>query len=217
MALTRKKPRTSQRKTPVQSRSQDTVETIFEAAARILQTEGRNALTTNAVAARAGISIGTLYAYFPNKEAILLIMARREMRRVQDSVRDAIYALPGPVGAEHVRAIVRALIAGYGRRNRARRILMETLIAFGHSDEIAGSVQRIADLIRGMGTNALPQNARPLSAISFFVVTRAVDSVVRAATYEDAKFIGSQEFEDELTTLVLNFVAPPRTLTKSEY
>lgn len=196
----------TQRRQPIQARSRETVDAIFEAVARILQAHGRTALTTNAVAERAGISIGTLYSYFPNKDTILLAMARRETLRVKDSVHHALLAAGLPLGEAHIRAAVRALIAGYGRRNRARRILMEALIASGHSDEIAMPVQAIADVIGAMGPGALPPGARPLKPISLFVMTRAVDSIVRAATYEDAAFIATKDFEDEITRLILSFV-----------
>src|SRR5262249_61214728 len=67
------------RRTPRQERAQDTVQVIFEATARILQREGRAALNTNYIAECAGVSVGTLYQYFPNKEAILVAMARNEL------------------------------------------------------------------------------------------------------------------------------------------
>lgn len=62
--------RLSARKAPTQKRSVATVATILEAAARILETQGASAYSTNAVAARAGVSIGSLYQYFPSKDAI---------------------------------------------------------------------------------------------------------------------------------------------------
>ncbi len=68
------------RKTPVQARSGATVGVILEAAARILETEGFEGYTTNAIAARAGVSIGSLYQYFPNKDAVTaaLVLADAE-------------------------------------------------------------------------------------------------------------------------------------------
>jgi AcrR family transcriptional regulator len=194
------------RRKPRQARAVDTVETIFEAAARILQTEGRAGFNTNRVAEVAGISIGTLYSYFPDKEAILLAMARRENQAVGDAVARALTDELQTSDELPVRLAVRALIKGYGRRNKARRILMETLIASGGSDEIARPAQAIATLISARQSSLLPANARELSPIALFVLTRAVDSVVRAATYEDAKFIGSREFEDELTRMVMGYL-----------
>ena len=66
------------RKTPVQARSQATVDTILDAAARVLVRDGYGAFTTNRVAARAGVSVGSLYQYFPNKEALLAKLKARK-------------------------------------------------------------------------------------------------------------------------------------------
>src|SRR6266516_4649370 len=68
------------RRKPTQTRARITVETIFEATARIIERDGAGAVNTNAIAERAGISVGTLYEYFPNKEAVLIAMARRRAR-----------------------------------------------------------------------------------------------------------------------------------------
>lgn len=57
------------RRSPRQERSQFTVDAIFEAVARIVATQGEDALTTNRIAEVAGVSVGSLYQYFPSKEA----------------------------------------------------------------------------------------------------------------------------------------------------
>ena len=70
------------RKTPSQTRAMRTVDTLFEAATRILASEGEAGFTTNRIAERAGFSIGTLYQYFPSKEAIVVALVRRHRDRV---------------------------------------------------------------------------------------------------------------------------------------
>ncbi len=65
------------KKQPKQNRSRVTVEAIIEATTRILEREGRTALTTNRVAQVAGVSVGALYQYFPNKEALLAEVKQR--------------------------------------------------------------------------------------------------------------------------------------------
>src|SRR5579863_5651676 len=109
------------RKSPTQRRARETVEVIFEAAARILERDGRAAFNTNAVAELAGVSVGTLYHYFPGKDAILIAMARSEMQAHQAAVTQAV------AKAQGVRAIVKALIQASGRRLRARQIALDTL------------------------------------------------------------------------------------------
>ncbi|MFI6868977.1 TetR/AcrR family transcriptional regulator [Nocardia sp. NPDC050406] len=68
----------SARKLPRQRRSRETVDTLLEAAAQVFTREGLGA-TTNRIAERAGLSIGTLYQYFPNKQALLRVLAERHL------------------------------------------------------------------------------------------------------------------------------------------
>jgi AcrR family transcriptional regulator len=70
--------RLNPRKRPVQLRSTETVRIILEAAARILEERGFAGYTTNAVAELAGVSVGTLYQYFPGKEALTVALIERE-------------------------------------------------------------------------------------------------------------------------------------------
>lgn len=83
------------RKTPVQSRSAMTVEAILEAAAHILEEEGFEGYTTNAIAARAGVSIGSLYQYFPNKDAVTAALVMEDARQLHDDVYAAARATEG--------------------------------------------------------------------------------------------------------------------------
>ncbi|NVJ98427.1 MAG: TetR/AcrR family transcriptional regulator [Alphaproteobacteria bacterium] len=74
------------RKQPRQSRSRATVDAILEAAARILETAGFDALNTNAIAAKAGVSIGSLYQYFPSRQVIVAELVRRERTALGQAV-----------------------------------------------------------------------------------------------------------------------------------
>ena len=206
----------SKRRTPQRIGSAATVEAIYEATARILQARGRGGLNTNLIAETAGVSVGTLYGYFPNQESILLEMARREM----DSLRDRVGAALLDDRSEEpdpVRRAIRALVKGYGRRGKARRILMETLFAAGGSDEMARPVYEIADLMLRHQDRVLPEGAAMPSDVGLFIITRAIDGVIRTATYEAVPFLESREFEDELLRLVKGYLAPPipgRAVTK---
>jgi AcrR family transcriptional regulator len=77
------KPLTHLRKAPAQERAAATFEAILDAAAHILREEGVQALSTNHIAARAGVSIGSLYQYFPNKQAITRALIERYVKRVE--------------------------------------------------------------------------------------------------------------------------------------
>ena len=85
-----RKNKKNQRREPKRSGSRETVELIFEATARILAAHGRAGLNTNRIAEVAGVSFGSLFGYFPNKQAILLAMARRELDHLRDRVKAAL-------------------------------------------------------------------------------------------------------------------------------
>src|SRR5271154_532489 len=71
--------RLTPRKLPTQQRSEATVEAILQAAAQVFERHGYAAGTTNRIAERAGVSIGSLYQYFPNKDAVLVALTERHI------------------------------------------------------------------------------------------------------------------------------------------
>src|SRR5215470_14200781 len=195
------------RRRPKQARARDTVEIIFEATAQILRREGRDALNTNHISETAGISVGTLYQYFPNKEAILVAMARRELEADHAAVMKAI-SEPADAEADRVRLAIRALIARFRRSREVRRIAIETLISEGYGDELATSVQKAAQMVGDNEDRFLPGRTDPVSATSLFVITRAISGVMRAASHEQSPLLDSAEFEDELVHLVKAYFGP---------
>ena len=82
------KPRLDPRKSPVQARSTASVEAICEAAIQVLLSAGKERLTATNVAARAGVSVGTLYQYFPNKSSLLQAVLRKHMEEVTRAVEE---------------------------------------------------------------------------------------------------------------------------------
>ncbi|XDA98429.1 TetR/AcrR family transcriptional regulator [Sulfitobacter sp. LCG007] len=96
------------RKQPRQERSRATRAAILEAAARILEQEGRDSLTTNRIAVRAGVSIGSLYQYFPNKAAILASLLRDTRAGLLDDMRAVLRTSGGQSPEDVVDALIRA-------------------------------------------------------------------------------------------------------------
>jgi AcrR family transcriptional regulator len=90
------------RKKPTQSRSEDTVAAIVEAAAQVLESDGFEGFNTNAVAVRAGVSIGSLYQYFPNKDALTVALIRREGKRFHDDASAALAQRSGKAALEYL-------------------------------------------------------------------------------------------------------------------
>ena len=111
------------RKTPRQGRSRYTVDVILEAATRVFDEWGYEAATTNKVAERAGVSVGSLYQYFPHKDALLTALHERHVEQVLRCVQAALRE-PGP-GAwrEQLRALVGRVVELHAECPRLQRIL----------------------------------------------------------------------------------------------
>jgi AcrR family transcriptional regulator len=97
------------RKTPIQARSTASVDAILQATLQVLTSVGKERLTTTRVAARAGVSVGTLYQYFPNKSALLQAALRRHM----DHVRSAIETVCAQQRSQSLLDMGTALIFAY--------------------------------------------------------------------------------------------------------
>ena len=130
-----------QRKIPRQQRALATCAAIVEAAARILEAQGEAALNTNRVAEVAGVSIGTLYQYYPDKTAILVALVRREremfLGRLQSIPADGVDAFDA--------MIAEAISHQFARPRLALAIeRLEPMLAL--DSEAAEMAQQIADL-----------------------------------------------------------------------
>jgi AcrR family transcriptional regulator len=183
------------------------VEVIFEATARILLREGRAALNTNYIAERAGISVGTLYEYFPNKVAILVAMARREIVRVTAAVTRAISDPSNDPRLDPARLAVRALIAEFTRHRKARHIAFQTLIAEGFGHELEANMDEIARAVVVRADRIVPGRPGPIPSVTAFILTRAVNGVLASAANERSPYLGTVEFENELVRLIRGFLA----------
>ena len=99
------------RKTPVQARSTASVTAILEATIQVLLDVGKERLTTTRVAARAGVSVGTLYQYFPNKSALLQAVLRRHFSQITDAVDAVCHEQRGKSLSQMATALVTAFLA----------------------------------------------------------------------------------------------------------
>lgn len=111
------------RKTPRQARSRHTHDAILEAAARIVQEDGLHRLTTNRIAERAGVSIGSLYQYFPGKEAILATLIRDMRREMLVDIRRGIDAGKTLGLPEAVQMLVEASLGHHVRHPKLTELL----------------------------------------------------------------------------------------------
>jgi AcrR family transcriptional regulator len=115
------------RRTPVQARSAATVEAILQAAAQVFERHGYGAGTTNRIAERAGVSIGTLYQYFPNKDAILVALVEQHVGEGEAILGPLLVELgerPPPL-REAIERILGALLELHAAQPGLHRVLFE--------------------------------------------------------------------------------------------
>jgi AcrR family transcriptional regulator len=140
----------SPRKKPQQRRSRDTIETIFEAAIQVLLANGFEKTTTIQIAERAGVSIGSLYQYFPNKRALLSAIVRRHVGGVVDATIAACNSVHGKPIQAMCATMMEAFVEAKTRRpDISRALYLPT--AMVNSDVIVKEESgRCAHAVHGM-------------------------------------------------------------------
>ena len=194
-------------KRPTQERSRATVEAIITAATRFLSTDNDAlSFTTNTVAERAGVSVGSLYQYFPNKEALIAEISRRHELKLIETIREIGHIANGTTIRETVNLFITAHI-------KARLInpkLYSALIAY-NSDE--GSEEWLfsykSKLIRSVAEHLSirPRTANldGLERIAF-VLFGAVDGPVSEALENQRDILEDGTLETQLTTMVTSYL-----------
>jgi len=143
------------RKSPVQARSAASVDAILEATIQVLLDVGKERLTTTRVALRAGVSVGTLYQYFPNKSALLQAALRRHLMEVTDSVELVCKEQRGRTLREMVTALITAFL-------EAKMRDAETSVAlYSVSSDVDG-----ASIVQQMGIRSNKAIVRMLESTS---------------------------------------------------
>ena len=130
----RHKPPLSPRKRPQQARSTELVATILEAAVQVLRIEGAQRFTTARVAERAGVSIGSVYQYFPNKAAILFRLQSDEWQQTAELRRNILQDVTRPP-LERLRALVHAFIRSECDEAEVRMALNDAAPLYRHAPE----------------------------------------------------------------------------------
>jgi AcrR family transcriptional regulator len=193
------------RRIPSQARSEQTIRIIFEATAQVLSEHGEAALTTNRIAQRAGVSIGTLYQYFDSKEAIVLAMLAREREQCMSTLdlllTNADPADPDPVRSDPrmlLRAFIRSDVEAFGTGVPGRRALIRLAWRLDNQQILVQSMREASERIAlHVGRMKHPLLRAPSPAMAF-VLTRLLAGTVRSASLEDSPLLGSAEFEDAL-------------------
>jgi AcrR family transcriptional regulator len=205
----------SLRRQPSQARAQQTMQTLFKAAAQILDKEGEAGLTTNKVAAAAGFSIGTLYQYFPSKEVLVQAMAAKGQGMVLQELGRYLSELENLPdvreldGRELLAKAIRILVRGFATGKGLSQSLIHLCWTLEKPEETASAVRQVADRLAVFFERIDHPSLQTPSTAQMFVLTRSVIGTLRSASLEKSPLLGSPAFEQALTQMAWALLARP--------
>jgi AcrR family transcriptional regulator len=200
---------TKPRKDAAQERSRATVDALVEATARILVRDGFDRASTNRIAAEAGVSVGSLYQYYPGKEALVAAVFERhncDLMRVARKALADIVEQPLDVG---VRRMVAAAVEGHRVDARLHRVLAEQTPRSGALEDRAPLNGEAYGLFRAyLEAHRDELRALDLDLATFLCVT-AIEAVTHTAVLHRSEFLSDEAVEtliDEAARLVLRYL-----------
>lgn len=209
-----RRPTLRPRKRPVQARSQATVDAIVDAAARVLVQGGYDGFTTNRVADRAGVSVGSLYQYFPNKEALLAELTGRHVAALERGFEAAMARIGDAPLAEVVAALIEANVAVHLVDPELHRVLSAEVPALGPLDARATYVRRTSDRVRALLTSRRRETTVEDLDLATYMIVRTVEATVHEAVVERPRDLASGAVAREVTRLILGYLTLGGAATK---
>lgn len=206
-----RRPPTTPRKTASQARSRATVDALVEATARILVRDGFDRASTNRIAAQAGVSIGSLYQYFPSKEALVLAVAERHTQDLMAIVRRAVAEVAAAPVETGVRTLVAAAIAAHAHDPALHRVISEQTPRTGALAGLEPFNREAHALLRAYledHRDALRATDLDLAA---FVCMTSIEALTHTAVLYRPDVLEGPAHEplvDEATRLVLGYLLP---------
>ena len=199
-------PDLTQRKHPRQARAQATIEAILEATAQLLVQEGVEAASTNRIAEKAGVSVGSLYQYFPSKEAVLFALVDRHVQRMQRMLEEKAADLVAAPIEEGVLAYVRAMFEVHRLAPKLHRVFFEEL------PKLAGRevFQRWSDDAEGVVRTYLEHHRDRLVPkdldMAAFLLVNTVEAVTYKVSLLRPRYLERQALAEEVSALVLRYL-----------
>lgn len=194
------------RKSPAQSRSRATVEAILDATAHILLNDGLAATSTNRVAEKAGVSIGSLYQYFPNKNALIGALRRRHA----EAMRATVLQLAGPAASaplpEAVRSFIHAVMQAHRIDPQLHRILAQEAPRTDFADSRGDIDHDLRNVVCALLTSRRDEILPTDLALAAAMLVRLTDALIHAAVIDNMLDASAQAVEDEIVRVVLRYL-----------
>jgi AcrR family transcriptional regulator len=194
-------------RTPRQARSRQTVECVLAAAAHVFAHRGYANTTTNHIAARAGVSIGSLYQYFPSKDALLLALAERHIESGFAKVMEEVRAHREASVPDFLRTLVDALIAAHEIDPRLHEVIFEEArLPASFRRRLEELEARAVEVARDLIEARIADLAVPNPEIASFIVVQILDGLTHAMVLRHPEMLHAPEFRAEFVRLLEGYL-----------
>ena len=202
-----KRTRTAPRKKPKQGRSQATVDAILVATARVLCETGYDRASTNRIALAAGVSVGSLYQYFPSKEALVAALVERHVDEMTSLVKGKLAEVREAPLASAVETMIESMFAAHAVDPRLHQVLVEQVPRIGRLEKLRDVECEVQSLVAAF-IGSRPDLLRAPADVMAFVLVHAVEAVTHASVVGGSSPPRARAIAKELTQLVRRYLAP---------
>jgi AcrR family transcriptional regulator len=204
------KPSATPRKLPKQERSQATVEAILTATTRILTEAGYDKLTTNRVAELAGVSIGSLYQYFPNKEALIFALGEHHANQMAELAQHHLGGLGDGSIIDVLRQIVKAVLASHAVNPHLHRVLHEQIPRSEVMRQLDDA--KMEKMLRSFLEQRCDQLQPKNLDLTVFIVGRTIKALIHGAIIDRPELLKTGELEEEMMTMLSFYLVKMRPI-----
>lgn len=196
------------RRKPQQERSKDTLDAVFEAMIDLVAKKDLSDPTVQTIADRAGVSVGSVYQYFPSKGALVSALLRYHLKQRMKELDESLLAAQGLTGE----AAATKLVEGLVFEKRAKSKLELAMVRFfARAGDVAAltemdehMIASVRRFLEAQGTNIRPVNLD----IASFVISNALRSAVLLSIVQKPERLADPEFKDELVRLLVGYLQP---------
>jgi AcrR family transcriptional regulator len=194
------------RKAPRQARSRATVDAIVEACARLLRDGDYAAVTTNHIAARAGVSIGTLYEFFPTKEAIVAALTERRLATLVATVKDGVEAALQLDERPAAELLIGRIVDAVSSDRDLYRVLLRQAPFVQHLRSTREATALVFELGRTAAESARERLNLPHLDADTWLISRMVYNAVLEIAFLDDETMDRGLLTDELVRLTFRMI-----------
>jgi AcrR family transcriptional regulator len=200
---------TKPRKHASQKRSRATVDALIEATARILVREGFDRASTNRIAEVAGVSVGSLYQYYPGKEALVAAVIDRHNQEIMQVVRGALAEVASQPIEKAVRRLVAAAIEAHRIDPKLHRVLAEQIPRTGRLENVEAFNREAHALFRAYLEGHSDELRMVDLGLAAFVCVTSIEALTHNAVLHRSEMLADQAvgtLVDEATRLVVGYL-----------